>query len=236
MVHYAAFAAVRSAIVWIPASLETGEASNCISLYNVDFEAKDQVYPVLDPADPAYGPKAGGMTFLIEEGSPKFAKIKLAAILATTPISPMRDYGYGLNEWASNADALKAAYAALAPSSYSNYYSAVAERIDAKLAYALNNTDVKVRFYHKNVEPPLLPYTSEMENGFKKKYFQENELGWQDLVTVTVSYNMALLPCAGKLFADRPGVTNQGKVYCKALTATAALNVEGEKSVISYVY
>ena len=36
VVHYAAFAAARTAIVWIPARLGLEESENCISVYDLD--------------------------------------------------------------------------------------------------------------------------------------------------------------------------------------------------------
>ena len=47
VVHYAAFAAARSAVVWIPARLGAEETENCISAYYP--EAEDQLPRVLDP-------------------------------------------------------------------------------------------------------------------------------------------------------------------------------------------
>jgi hypothetical protein len=256
VVHYAAFAAARSAIVWIPASLEVPEASNCLSYYFPDPAATDQVFPILDPADPNYGPRDGGVTYLLAKGGPKYNKIKLAAILATMPISPSRDYGFKLEEeWMNTSDSIKSAFASMAPSL--NLNSAVPKRIDAKLAYALNNTDVEVRFNHKNTEPPLKWDVNGYWWGIyeippEPYEFKVNEVGWQDLVTVKVTHNFALLPGPGRMLA-RYGLfgetarsdaesRREGKVsvykdtYGVLLTASAALNVEGEKSVIPYVY
>ena len=60
VVHYAAFAAARSAAVWIPAAMADPEGPCCISSYAVDPDAPDQVAPELDPAAPDYGPAAAG--------------------------------------------------------------------------------------------------------------------------------------------------------------------------------
>src|SRR5580704_7441428 len=43
VVHYAAFAAARSAAVWIPASMPAPEWTCCISSYAVDPDVPDQV-------------------------------------------------------------------------------------------------------------------------------------------------------------------------------------------------
>ena len=45
VVHYAAFAAARSAAVWIPAAMAGTEGPCCISSYAVDPDAPDQVAP-----------------------------------------------------------------------------------------------------------------------------------------------------------------------------------------------
>ena len=93
VVHYAAYAAARSAAVWIPAAMAEPEGPCCISSYAVDPDAPDQVAPELDPNAADYGPGSGGLTYKIEPGSPKFDKIASAAILACVPISPSRDLG-----------------------------------------------------------------------------------------------------------------------------------------------
>ena len=93
VVHYAAYAAARSAVVWIPANT-LSEPSNCISLYEVDPDAPNQVAPMLDPRAPNFGPTAGGLTYLVQPGSDKYNRIASAAILACMPISPSRDLGF----------------------------------------------------------------------------------------------------------------------------------------------
>ena len=240
VVHYAAFAAARSAAVWIPAAMAEPEGPCCISSYSVDPQAPDQTPPELNPTASDYGPGSGGLTYKIQPGSPKFNKIALAAILACVPISPSRDLG--LQVTAAQMDAvLKEAYGTLSPSSSAN--SAIGPRLDHKLAYAMNNTDVQIRFFHKNQEPPLQTYDQPDDPG--EFYF--NEVGWQDTITVTVNYQYPLLPGAGRMlarFVAGPGGTDPvassiGKhdgVYTYPLQASATIGNEGEKSVVSYVY
>lgn len=241
VVHYAAYAAARSAVVWIPAALPSPEGPNCISAYGPDPTATDQVIPVLDPQQSGYGPGQGGVTYLVQPGSLKYAKITSAAVLACAPISPSRDLGYGADAGGAGA-VLKAAYADMAPGSRSN--AAVPRRLDNKLAYALNNTSVEIRFFHKNLEPPLVTYFEPPDPG--EFYF--NEIGWQDPVTVKVKYNLALLPGPGRLLAryvagpsgqaDKvsEGINNRGAFYSYPLSASITMCNEGEKSVIPYVY
>ena len=156
VVHYAAFAAARSAAVWIPAAMAAPEGPCCISSYAVDPDAPDQVAPELNPTAADYGPGSGGLTYMIEPGSPKFNKIASAAILACVPISPSRDLGLPAPTAAQMDAVLKNAYGTLAPVRASN--TAIGPRLDHKLAYAMQNTDVQIRFYHKNQEPPLQTY------------------------------------------------------------------------------
>jgi hypothetical protein len=242
VVHYAAFAAARSAAVWIPAAMEVPEGPCCISSYTLDPDAPDQVAPELNPAAADYGPSAGGLTFIIEPGSPKFNKIASAAILACVPISPSRDVGLGAPTAAQMDTVLKSAYGTLAPSSTSN--GLIGPRLDHKLAYAMQNTKVQIRFYHKNLEPPLVTYGEPEDPG--EFYF--NEVGWQDLITVTVSYQFPLLPGPGRMLArlvsGSSGTPDNvaGKIqqnsgcYTYPLQASAAIGNEGEKSMVTYVY
>lgn len=196
VVHYAAYAAARSASVWIPARLPLPERENCISSYAADADAPDQTPPVLDPESPNYGPGQGGMTNLVAPGGPKYNKIAMAAVVACVPICPSRSYGYSLpGDSAATAAALKAAYADLSPSSTAN--AKIPGRLENKLAYAMHNTAVEVRFFHKNEEPPLVTY----DLGDAREEFCYNELGWQDQVTVKVKHDFLLLPGAGRLLA-----------------------------------
>ena len=242
VVHYAAYAAARSAVVWIPAAVASGEEANCISSYHPDPEARNQVVPILDPEDPRYGPSGGGMTFLVEPGSPKYDRIASAAVLACMPISPSRDLGLGLPpQTAGAAGVLKAAYAAVTRDSGAN--TRIPMRLENKLAYAFKNTSIEIRFYHKNAEPPLVTYFLPEDIA----EFRFNELGFQDAVTVTVRHDLALLPGPGRLLAryvpgpsgvDRvsPGIRDKGNVYAYPLSASAMMGSEGEKSVLPYVY
>jgi hypothetical protein len=249
VVHYAAFAAARSAIVWIPAMLPAAELANCISSYSIDPSAPNQYPLVLDPASLEFAPSEGGITYVItpdELGSPKYNQITAAAVLACAPISPSRDLGVALSGSASlRAEAMKTLYSSMAPASAAN--SLVPSRLEHKLAYAANCTRVEVRFYHKNAEPPLERPPSPYYRPPVLEEFRENEIGWQDPVTVTVYYDLALLPGPGRLLA--PLVSNtgginkisrrsfpSGDVYVCTLTASATLGNEGEKSVVPYEY
>jgi hypothetical protein len=218
------------------------EGPCCISSYAVDPDAPDQVAPVTSPVASGYGPAGGGLTYKIDPGSPKYDKIASAAILACVPISPSRSVGLGAPSAAQTDAVLKNAYGTLVPTSGTN--SMIGPRIDNKLAYAIQNTQVEIRFFHKNEEPPLETYGLP-DN---PNEFYPNEVGWQDTITVTVKYNFPLLPGAGRLLAKYvapPGggkdtvseaIQHNGGVYTYPLEAQATIGNEGEKSMVTYVY
>ena len=106
------------------------------------------------------------------------------------------------------------------------------------------NTQVEVRFYHKNQEPPLMTY--DLPDDPNEFYF--NEVGWQDPITVTVNYQFPLLPGPGRLLAKySPGPAATDTVAATIQQAGRLLHLsrcrprprignEGEKSVVTYVY
>ena len=78
-----------------------------------------------------------------------------------------------------------------------------------------------------------------------------NEIGWQDTITVKVTYNLALLPGPGRLLAGKVRMFNTGApikklygeqsatgatVYKYPIKAWITLGNEGEKSLVPYVY
>ncbi len=254
VVHYAAYAAARSAIVWIPAIVDGGEWRNCISEVEVDPDAPDNV-PPLDPFDENSGPSDGGVTYLIKPGSQKYEKIHSAAVLACMPISPSRDLGIEpRGSGPLTAEILQGAYGSMVPDSAAN--PRIPARLRNKLAYAQDHTEIEIRFYHSNdsggphPDPPLHvpPEYSEYGRFDDRGQFYPNEVGWQDPITVTVKHDLALLPGPGRLLArfvvgsdGKPDklaekIRREGNVYLFRLTASATLGNEGETSVIPYAY
>ncbi len=244
VVHYAAFAAARAAIVWIPARVDPYfEAENRINVYALDPHAPDQQLPELDPSSPLYGPSAGGLTFIVLPGSTKYAKIASAAVLACAAISPSARMPLpGPDTTGPTAAILEEVYRAMVPTSQAN--PRTSERLRNKLAYAAQATRVEIRFYHPNFEPPLVTYWLGPDPG----EFYPNELGWQDPITVTVEYWLPLMPGPGRLLA-RPTPTGPGGgdsisprvstipgsgVYVYPITATITLGNEGLKPVYPY--
>lgn len=246
IVHYAAFAAARAASVWIPARVGDQELENCIGAgYYPDPFAPDQVVPITDPTDPQYGPTAGGMTFIVpyDPASPKWQKIVAAAVYALMPICPSRDVGLTLPPSSARAVQLvQQAYSANVPTA--SMVPRVPRRLENKLAYALAATELELRFFHSNHEPPLMPYFLEDD----VYQFRPNELGFQDTITVTLTHHMALLPGPGKFLARavrRPDglpdkvaqeIEIRHGIATYPLRASITLGHEGEKSVIPYRY
>ena len=253
VVEYAAYAAARSAMVWIPARVG-GEPENCISWFRDDPEATDQVFPTLDPSDPTFGPAgSGGVTYLVSPGSPKYEKIRSAAVMACMPICPSRDLGLSLPAaGGSAAQIIKAAYGSIVPDADSN--ARIPRRLENKLAYAMQDgvTELEIRFFHTSRWPePPLQVSWDRPNGGRspqedRSEFLMNEIGWQDPITVTVKHKLALLPGPGRLLARRvrqpdgsvdeisEAIDRVGDVYVYPLEASATLGNEGEKSVWPY--
>jgi hypothetical protein len=250
VVHYAAFAAARAAIVWIPADFGpySLEPANCIS----SLERRER------PDNDVDAEAAGELYGMRTEG-PKWQKIQQAAALACTPLAPSRR----LNIEAVDAQRLTAVvqstYEAIAPASREQRH--VRRRLQNKLAYSLVHTRVDVSFAHKWDEPPIARYNI----GDDLDEFRENEVGWQDPITVQVTHHYALLPGIGRLLGrpvpaggrapdqqassarqvggepttTRPSGGERAArpvVYTRAIRASATLTNEGEKSVLSYVH
>lgn len=223
-VHYSAFAAVRSAVVWIPANVNFIETENRIS----SIELLEQT--------------AEGSRYRIAPVGEKYSKIRQAAVLAVMSQGPSRDLGYTLDSHGEQtAFALADLYRGLDSDSASN--SLIEQRLRNKLAYSYANTNVEVEFWHRvgpyfdHQDPPLQveyeipPYLEE--------YYQ-NELGWQDHITTKVTYNVPLLPGPLRLFANgaRIGEASRtdvnGQTYVFEVAAMATLVSEGEKPLISH--
>lgn len=231
-VEYAAYAAARSATVWIPANLDdvyetanrVGPARQNIGIIQDENGNPWDRYSLLHP-------------------SRKLQRIEQAAAQALMPICPSRNVGAsqispGLEALAS----LEKAYRAFDPDSVNN--ARIPTRLRNKLAYALAATTVNLEVRHKETEPPLVwhdigPYIEE---------FEPNEIGWQDQLLVTVRHDFALLPGPARFLAKRavaPGnvtdpvadrIVQRRNVYVYPLQATVRLSNEGEKSAAPYVH
>lgn len=236
-VHYAAFAAARSANVWIPARMEP-------------FDSQGENRLGLRVLEGVY---YGGIEYRILPGPSrdKLEQIRKAAALACVPIAPsrsvmgggLRNVGVGAAD--STSGSLQAIYGRLAPGAMGN--TRIPDRLNKKWGYANAATTIEIRVFHPDeidvdAEPPLIqfpPYLPETE-------FTPYEIGWRDQVRITVTHQFALLPGPGRLLARRanesvftdrisPQILQQNSVYYLPLTATATVVPEGEKSVRPYV-
>jgi len=238
MVEYAAFAAARSGMVWIPARIDdTLEAENQISLpvYVADLPGSDgriwSVYSI--SADPT---------------SPKYNKIHFAAAMAVMPVCPSRELKFDRSHPGNAAaSALKNAYAAMSPATRGN--TRINPRLENKLAYALKHTRVELEIRHKDSEPPLIMH----EIGPDIYEFRVNEFGWQDQIYVTVQHDFALLPGPARILGRDPQapvgtsieespatdelgqrIERKTNYYVYPLKAEVRLSNEGQKPVLPY--
>jgi hypothetical protein len=227
-VHYAAYAAARSASVWIPARMDQPD------LLENRIGMRRQL-----------GGESGGDLYEIAPGNPKFDKIRQAAALACLPIAPSRDLGLTAMDPAPG-HAVANLFASLAPGEAQSNQR-LPQRLANKWAYAESATDVEIRVFHRrhgpyHDEPPLWELESRLEGHFKP-----NEIGWRDQIRVTVIHRFALLPGPGRLLARRanesvpsdtisPQIQRAQGVYWIPLSATATMVGEGEKSLRPYVH
>lgn len=207
VVQYAAFAAARSAMVWVPANLGPGqELENQISAYAY-------IDDVLDENGVLFH------TYAVTPEGPKFAKIHLAAAMACLPLAPTRQVVIaGTHPSNAALPSIRKAYRAVSPASLGN--PKIPQRLANKLAYSLANTNVRIEIRHKDAEPPL-------QQHFIPPYLDEyapNEIGWQDQLIVTVVHDFALLPGPAGFFAI-PGSTTSG--------ASTGSGASGSSAIIS---
>ena len=228
VVHYAAFAAVRSASVWIPANVSSYETANRVSSLTLINSTPD------------------GQQFLVSPAGEKFSKIHQAATLACMPLGPSRNLGYELDPASqSTHEALSKQFRGANPNSRTN--DLISTRLRNKLAYSYPNTSVQLTLWHRYKhrwhwwsEPPLQvrydvpPYRDE---------YYLNEVGWQDELTAQVMFNLPLLPGPVRFFAPtgnfatiegvNPAIDASGETFIWPISASATMGVEGEKPLIS---
>jgi hypothetical protein len=257
MVHYAAFAAARSAIVWIPANLgvET-EYENCIGTLTPATVGTTGGSSAAGAATGVPG-QSGGATFKVGPGGMKYQQIQYAAALAMAPVCPSRPTPYSTNA-SSALGVMQRAYAALVPSSKSN--TKINPRLSNKLAYSLANTSIDMSVWHRDsdIDLPLQQrYSRIRENGSDAMAmyerpdlfyeYRQNEIGWQDSITVTVTHQFALLPGPGRVLSRMTAspsgaadtlatkIRETAGIYVYPVSATVTLRNEGEKSIVPYL-
>jgi hypothetical protein len=223
LIHYAAFAAARSAIVWLPANV-TWPPGN---------------FPVYEPAN-----TLGSFSMEVRNSAPwlttqldlsqhqseqKYNKVGTTAMLACALLSP----AYNLErppKLTSIVTAAQTLYPALVPGSRN--YPRIRNLIAKKISYSARNTQIAISGVDRNMHvestngqarPTYNPYPDHIvlqpdpmtgRMMAVRIPWNPNEIGWEDPITVTVYHNYALMPGPGRFLAAvlTPGDGTQDQV------------------------
>ena len=264
-VHYAAFAAARSACVWIPAA--TSGSPN----------------PFIEPANTLYPGSLKGVSGEVEWVTDqhdnsnhewdqlwKLRKICGAAAIALVPISPSRYYFASDDAPMEISDQMVSIARALSPAL--QQYPRNDRVIRRKLNYALANTRIEIRGIDRDrfAGPTYNPYPGRMETYTQNGQiiqnwipWNPNEVGWEDAMNVTVYHYYALLPGPGRFLSTQLGSSGgvrdtvsrsivkpgqipgfgfvnankyRDKLKSVPLEATVTISNEGLKSVMPYAH
>jgi hypothetical protein len=219
-VHYSAYAGVRAAVVWLPAAVSD---STFVSYFDVERKSLlvsrmieppntiDSPYLLAEYDDTrdqfrmTIGPQA-------LESSGKYRRIWTASILAMAPFCPSDDKGLtpGNRSWSMNSSAMstRSIYLSMAneietrnPEKTRNQANIASNQINRKIAWAERNTLVFVEWQDLHGDDNSLGRSRLTMRGptynpwdYLPIPHQENEVGWQDPVTVHVYHRFALLP------------------------------------------
>lgn len=247
-VNYAAFAAARSAAVWVPALVDDQD------FYVLDDDGNglpdDDSQNRLPPGFRADEPRVLRYQDVRQLGSAKLDEIFHAAAIACAPISPSRDLSStDLSALGATRtdDVMVRLFDVLAPASADPRLS---RRLQNKFAYSLQNTEVAITYTNKDsaVGPTYNPPPSNPWHGVDPRLTHvENEVGWEDAVTVEVRHNFALLPGPGRFLSSvvvgpggrpddvAPRIIDDDGVHKTWIAASATLTVEGLQSVRPYI-
>jgi hypothetical protein len=265
-VNYAAFAAARSASVWIPAEVTSNgygfEPQNRFNtnLFAAPFGANYE--------SPRIVPEQGTMLEQVSASSisHKYSRIRTAAVMGCAPVAPSRDLNFTTDDMtlasARAIDATKSIYRSMVPESATN--GRTNRRLENKIRYADRNTLVYVEWTDSLSGPNSLQGPTYNPVGHPSQNFSDDEefvykpyeVGWQDPVTVYVVHRYALFPGPGRLLASllvRPvGVPTrirqmipadwqlsyvaESETYSVLIPAAATLPAEGIKSRRPYAH
>lgn len=248
VVHYSAYAAARSASVWLPARVDGVDDQVVPQLRSNNQNLMDIARDPIEIDDRFYQFPAAT--------SHKYSQIRTAAVLACAPICPSRDLGIAGGGLSANTAAIQRMYRALVPSSASN--GRIDPRLANKIAYSDLNTDVIVSWRDaKNGGGSRETYRSPTynprnhNNPINRVEWVRGEVGWQDAITIHIRHRFALLPGPGRLLAkhlvpasglpDRVSSliqVDRGRysepVYSVVIPASATATSEGMQSVKPY--
>lgn len=247
VIHYAAFAGVRAASVWLPAAIDDAslELNDFAEVENRIGEA-----PMMTDGDFTRYEVTSGST------SEKLWKVRAATVQALMPLCPSRSVGArGQMPYLTNlAMANQQVYATLVPTSQSN--SQIGPRLSNKLNYADQNTRVFIE-WRDSFDPrgrdslnykSYNPRNHTCPNPELQSTFRSTEIGWQDPITVYVVHQFALLPGPGRLLAahliradglpdlvspriSATSLNSNRTLYTTQIQAAATMTCEGWKSV-----
>ena len=220
VVHEAAYAAARSAAVWIPAWVSDNERQNEVqSLGGVEY-------------------KDGHPVRSLSQGNDKYRKIQEAAWLALMPAAPSQSPA-GDQMGDNLSDTVIRAYQAFAPASTGN--QRVPARLANKLAYARNHTNLTIKVTGPEDELEFITILDDQQRPMLVPVIETDNTGWRDQVTVTLQHDYALLPGPARLLArhvtssevpvDRVAdeIHKQGQYSVISMSATATLGIEGQR-------
>ncbi|MEO1998179.1 MAG: TadE/TadG family type IV pilus assembly protein [Planctomycetaceae bacterium] len=265
VVNYAAFAAARSAAVWIPAEI-LAESSLIGEAANVLPAPVSETNPILlvftstnSDADVAMWEYHSQSS---DPRSSKYAYIYTAAAMACLPLAPSRDLGLDNQQQnASVSESLTNFYSAMVPESQAN--TRIPQRLANKVAYSVRNTAVRIEWVDKNTHsgPTYNPREAVRDgdgnvlfdpSGDAVRSWNSHQVGWQDPIKVTVTHEFALLPGPARYLArllvradgepdrvsskiDQNVLPAGERVYTTSIWASATMTNEGLQSVIPYV-
>jgi hypothetical protein len=221
VVHYAAFAAARSAQVWIPASASWQGNGVPANQFPQSVDVGQTI--VIDGSQ-----MLGGLDL-------KREKIFTAAVLACAPIAPSKNVGPGNGGlMLSETNAVQKAYGLLDPTSAAN--PLIPARLANKIQYSAANTFVTLTITDRSSGPPQ-NYQTYNPQGHPQVPYRPYEVGWQDPVTVTVLHDFRMLPGPGRFLSRylvpndpvAPLIRRTGDVYQVRLAASTTMTIEGLK-------
>lgn len=265
VVNYAAFAAARSAAVWIPAEI-LAESALIDEPANVLPAPVSENNPILLVFTATNSDSDLAMweyhSMSSDPRSSKYAYIYTAAAMACLPLAPSRDLGLDNEQQnESVSEAMTNFYSAMVPESQIN--TRIPQRLANKIAYSVRNTAVRIEWTDKNTRsgPTYNPREAVRdgdgdilfdESGDAVRSWNAHQVGWQDPVTVTVTHEFALLPGPARYLArllvradgqpdrvssrvDQKVLPAGERVYTTSIWASATMTNEGLQSVIPYV-
>jgi hypothetical protein len=264
VVHYAAFAAARAASVWLPAEMQN-EPANILDPIAINEDRS--IYPVWVSKILVFNQIPPGRAW-------KYNKIWSAAALACIPIAPSHQYlkpSAFQSRNSNQGQTVARMYQTLVPKSAGD--SVIPGRILNKNLYACEHTWITITGvdYDQNATmgPTYNPIghpspTDPLSPGFNDNVtYNQNEIGWQDPITVQVWFRFPLLTGPGRFLSPAHFLKAQlappdgtpdkvssriqiwdkdshpdyaESVYWTQLTATATITSEGIKSSIPYVH